>query len=197
MKPLMMTRTHRLLIRFRPALRFIKTRILHIDDSPERIARGIAVGLFVAWLPLLGLHIVLAFLFAAILRANKAMAVLFIWVCNPLTAVFIYYPCYWVGRFILGIFQKTSTMEPEQVGNLFFDVFSVKRIFLEFFTVDLWKQIWDAFVHVGLELFIGSILIGFIVAKIGYWLSVTIIRRFRTRRLRKLKNQSAKLKLTD
>ena len=180
-----MTRTHRLLIRFRPVLRFVKTRILHTDDSPERIARGIAVGLFTAWLPLFGLHIILSLIFATILRANKAMALLFIWVSNPLTALFIYYPSYRVGRFLLGFFRQTPTVDPEQIETLFADTLSVKRIVLEFFTIDLWKQIWDVFTKVGLEMFIGGILLGFIVAKISYWISVTLIKRVRTRRQRR------------
>lgn len=182
----MMTRTHRLLIRFRPVLRFIKTRILHIDDSPERIARGIAVGLFAGWLPLMGLHIVLGLLFAAVMRANKAMAVLFVWVSNPLTAVFIYYPCYWVGRFILVFFGYKPAMNPEQIEDIFIETFSMRHIFTGFFTLNLWKQVWAAFLQIGLELFIGSILIGLIAAKIGYWLSVTLIKRLRARRQRKL-----------
>ena len=37
MKPIKMTRTYRLLIRLRPVLRFVKTRILHTDDAPERV----------------------------------------------------------------------------------------------------------------------------------------------------------------
>lgn len=180
-----MTMRLRLLIRYRPVLRFIKTRILHTDDSPERIARGIAVGFFTAWLPLFGLHTILALVFAAIIRANKAMAVLFAWVSNPLTAVFIYYPCYLVGRFILGTFRKTPTVDPEQMETLFADTLSIHRIILEFFTVDLWKQIGEVFVKFGLEMCIGGILLGFIVAKISYWVSVTVINRFRARRQRR------------
>jgi uncharacterized protein (DUF2062 family) len=64
----------RLLIRLRPVLRFINTRILHIDDSPEYIARGIAIGLFTAWLPLLGLQIIIAVLMATVLKAKKNTA---------------------------------------------------------------------------------------------------------------------------
>ncbi|MBL7215408.1 MAG: DUF2062 domain-containing protein [Phycisphaerae bacterium] len=180
-----MTLRLRLLIRFRPVLRFIKTRILHVDDSPERIARGIAVGFFTAWLPLFGLHIPLSLIFAAILRANKAMALLFVWVSNPLTALFIYYPTYRVGRFALGFFRETPTVQPEQMQSMFAQVLSVKRIFLEFFTVDLWKQFWDVFTHAGLEMLIGGVLLGLIVAKASYWASLTLIKRFRDKRRRR------------
>lgn len=186
MKMHKMTRTHWLLIRFRPALRFIKTRILHIDDSPERIARGIAAGLFTAWLPLFGLHIILAFIFAAILRANKAMALLFVWVSNPLTAVVIYYPCYRLGRWVMVLFRHQPAMNPEQIKDIFTETLSMGRVFADFFTLALWKQVWTVFLQIGVELFIGGLLLGFVVAKTGYWLSVTIIKRLRARRQRKL-----------
>ena len=185
-----MTIRLRLLIRFRPVLRFIKTHILHTDDSPERIARGIAVGLFTAWLPLFGLHIFLALIFAATIRANKAMALLFVWVSNPLTAFFIYYPSYRVGRFILGVFHIKPAVRPQKMGSLLTDILSLDRFFLEFFTADLWKDIWDVFIKAGLEMSIGGILLGFIVAKVSYWLSVTAIKRVRARRRRR-RNQLA------
>ena len=186
-----MTIRLRLLIRYRPVLRFIKTRILHTDDSPERIARGIAVGLFTAWLPFFGLHIILALIFAAIIRANKAMALLFIWISNPLTALFIYYPAYQVGHFILGFFRDTPTVDPGQLENLFAEALSLKRIVLEFFTLDLWKQVWDVFTEIGLEMFIGGVLLGLIVAKVSYWLSLMLITRVRSRRLRRRAAQTA------
>jgi len=177
-----MTIRLRLLIRYRPVLRFVKTRILHTDDSPERIARGIAVGLFTAWLPFFGLHVILALFFAAIIRANKAMALLFIWVSNPLTVLFIYYPSYRVGQFILGFFRNTPTVAPKQMETLFEETLSAQRIILEFFTIDLWKQIAEVLMKIGLEMSVGGILLGFIVAKIGYWMSIFIIRRFHNKR---------------
>jgi hypothetical protein len=180
-----MTRTHRLLIRLRPVLRFIKTRVLHIDDTPERIARGIAIGVFTAWLPLFGLQIFLSLIIAAILRANKVMALLFIWISNPLTALFIYYPAYRIGRFILGFFQKEPTVPPEQMESMFERTLSMERIFWEIFTPDLWKQLWATFSQVGLEMFIGGVLLGLIAADISYRLSLTGITRFRARRRRR------------
>ncbi len=94
--------SHRLLIRLRPALRFIKFRILHVNDSPERIARGLAVGVFVAYLRLMGIQMALAWFAAGIIKGNKVMAVLGAWVSNPATALIIYYPAYRLGRWLLG-----------------------------------------------------------------------------------------------
>lgn len=177
-----MTRRLRLLIRLRPVLRFIKQRILHTDDSPQRIARGVAVGLFSAWLPFFGLHLILALIFAAILRANKVMAVLFVWVSNPLTAPFIYYPCYRVGRFFLAFFRDKPVAGPDQIEDIFTEMLTIKRVCTEFFTLELWKQIWDLCLNIGLEMLIGGIVLGLIVAKINYWLCVTLIASHRRKR---------------
>ena len=176
-----MTTRLKLLIRFRPVLRFIKTRILHIDDSPDRIARGIAIGLFTAYLPLFGLHIILALLLAAILRANKVMAILFVWVSNPFTAAFIYYPCYKVGRLFMGFFKYEQEISPDQVTEML-NIFSVHVVITQLFTAEFWRQVATVFTVIGLETLVGGILIGLVVAKIGYWTALNIINRYRKRK---------------
>ncbi len=182
-----MTLRLRLLIRYRPVLRFVKTRILHIDDSAERIARGIAVGLFTAFLPVFGLHIPLALLLAAILRANKVMALLFIWVSNPFTAVFIYWPCYKVGSFVLGLFKSGHHVDPEQLSAML-DVFSIHVITTQLFTVEFWQQVWVVCSVAGTETLVGGILLGLLIAKAGYWGACITIKRYRNRKsLRRIK----------
>jgi uncharacterized protein (DUF2062 family) len=37
-------------------IRFLEYKILHIEDTPHKISLGVALGLFIAWSPLLGLH---------------------------------------------------------------------------------------------------------------------------------------------
>lgn len=180
-----MTTTHRLLIRYRPVLRFIKMRILHTDDTPERMARGIAVGIFTAWLPLFGLHIILALILATMLRANKAMAVLWTWISNPLTAVFIYYPAYRLGRFLLGLNQNKPELDAEQIEDIFTEILSLEHIFTDFFTPDLWKQIHAFFLQIGKEMTLGGIVLGLVAAMSSYWVCVRLIRGFQNRRQRR------------
>ena len=176
-----MTTRHQLLIRFRPVLRFVKTRILHIDDAPDRIARGIAAGLFTAYLPLFGLHLILALLLAAILRANKVMAILFVWVSNPFTAAFIYYPCYKVGRLFLGFFKYEQEISPDQVTEML-NIFSVRVVITQLFTAEFWRQVATVFTVIGLETLVGGILLGLVIAKISYWAALSVINRYRKRK---------------
>jgi len=172
----------RLLLRFRPVLRFVKFRILHIDDSPQRMARGIAAGFFVAYLPLLGLHMPLAFLLALFVRANKALAVIAVWICNPLTFVLIYYPCYRLGRFVLPFFHQKPKVELDQIQALLHQTFSLNYMLTKLFTVDYWKQVGSVCTTIGLETLIGGIILGAIVAKVSYWFAYYFIIGYRTRK---------------
>lgn len=184
-----MTPGLRLLIRLRPVLRFVKYKVLHADDCPQRIARGIAIGLFTAYLPLLGLHMFLAATLAVICRANKAMAVVTVWISNPLTAVIIYYPAYRLGRFLLGFFRSGPAVESEQIERIFTETLTFSRILLDLFEPQLWKQIWQVCLAIGLELLVGGIILGLAAAIIGYRLSAKAVTVYRSRRRRRQKRR--------
>jgi uncharacterized protein (DUF2062 family) len=160
----------------------MKFRILHIDDSPQRMARGIAAGFFVAYIPILGLHMLLALLLAQLIRANKALAVMAVWICNPFTFVLIYLPCYRLGHFLVPFFYDKPRIEPEQFQSLFEQTFSLIYVLQNLFEAHYWKQVWDILKAIGLETLIGGIVLGFIVAKIGYWFGYYFIIGYRTRK---------------
>ena len=86
-------------------VRVIKFRILHANDSPHRIALGVSLGLFLACMPIFGLHILIALLLCILLRANKLAALTCVWVSNPFTLVPIYYSDYYIGRAVLRVFS--------------------------------------------------------------------------------------------
>ena len=51
-------------------------KLFTIEDSPECIARGIGIGIFLGFTPLYGLKTLLALLLAVLLRGNKIAAVI-------------------------------------------------------------------------------------------------------------------------
>jgi len=179
------SRMLKLLFRLRPVLRFIKFRILHVDDSPERIARGIAVGVFIGYLPLMGIQMVLAWATAALFKANKVMAVLGAWISNPATAIIIYYPSYRLGRWLLGFTHYKPEIDPEQMEDLIETTLSFYRLLVEFHSMAFWKEVSSALMNIGLETFIGGTIIGLIAAKIAYWLSYYGVVNHRRRKLNK------------
>ena len=100
-------------------IRFFKFRVLHHNDSSHRLAMGVAVGFFIAWTPALGLHIFMALGLAILLRANKFTALTCVWVNNPFTLFFIYYPNFLVGRALLGPFRSEQALAAEETFEIF------------------------------------------------------------------------------
>jgi len=191
MKP---TRTLKILMRLRPILRFIKFRILHIDDSPERIARGLALGVFISFLPLMGIQMFLSWIAATLFKGNKLMAVLGAWLTNPATAIFIYYPCYCLGRWLIGFVTAKPDIAPEQMEELFEKTLSFYRFLTEIHSLDFWKEVSSALMKIGLETFIGGVIIGFLAARLTHWLTYNAVVLHRRRKQQKqLKRTAAKI----
>jgi len=82
--------------------RFAKS-LIRIDDSPKRIARGVAIGVFWGILPTFGLAIVFSIPTAFLLKANRLSAIVGTFVSNPLTWPFIYPFGFRIGQQILRV----------------------------------------------------------------------------------------------
>lgn len=81
--------------------RFFVYRVLSLDDTPHRIALGVAIGIFITWTPTIGVQMALIVAISALFRANKFVGVPFAWISTPFTAVPIYYPSYRLGCWLL------------------------------------------------------------------------------------------------
>ncbi|MCR4282285.1 MAG: DUF2062 domain-containing protein [Bauldia sp.] len=82
--------------------RYMKKRVLRLAGSPYAIAAGVGVGVFSAFTPFLGLHIVIAIILAFLIGGNVVAAALGTTFANPLTLPFIWASTYKVGRVIIG-----------------------------------------------------------------------------------------------
>lgn len=143
-------------------------RLARIKSSPDAIARGLALGVFIGFTPFFGLHILIALFLSFILRQNKIATFVGVWVSNPVTAPFIYALEYEIGRMLLG--------QPA-IG-----FFVLSREFT-----------WETAIQLGLPLGVGSIALGLPMALISYALTLRLIpwlRQYRIprwpKRLRKL-----------
>ena len=164
---------------FTPAVAFIKFRILHVDDSPHRIAFGVAIGLFLAFQPPLGFHMIAAVVLAYILSANKFVALTCIWANNPFTLVLIYYPNYVIGRAVLGFFHTNARLEPSQVTTLVEETSTFWRFITSFHTREFWQELGELFLQIGLEITVGGLILGAIIAAAAYFATRKLIRRHR------------------
>jgi hypothetical protein len=76
--------------------------LLSLNDTPERVAKSAALGIFISITLPFGIHTFVALGIAVLFRINKAAVVLGSFFNNHLTAIPIYYICYKVGTFITG-----------------------------------------------------------------------------------------------
>ncbi len=94
-------RNHTRLIRIKRWVNLHYYKIMRIDDPPYKIARGVAIGVFMGIFPTFGLGIVFAIAAAYVLKANRAAAVIGSFIMNPLTTPFFWAISSAVGAVIL------------------------------------------------------------------------------------------------
>jgi uncharacterized protein (DUF2062 family) len=98
----------------RSALYYSK-RILRLSGSPYAIAMGAGVGAAVAFTPFLGLHLVITFVVAWMLRGNLiAGAIAGSAFGNPISYPFIWAATYQIGQVLLHNERRPA---PEQLGH--------------------------------------------------------------------------------
>ncbi len=76
--------------------------ILKLDEPPHKLALAFALGVFVAFTPTIGLHLVTCFLLAWAFRVSKFVVITASLINNPWTMVPLYGFCIWLGLKITG-----------------------------------------------------------------------------------------------
>lgn len=136
-------------------LKSVSLRLLKSNHSPREIASGVAIGAFIAILPLYGFHTLLCILaFLLIPKVNKLAILLGTNVSLPPTVTTITWTSYDIGRMVLA----HNNYPPLS---------------------------WDYFTKLKLEtihrfyfpLFVGSIILGLLCAVIFYYITLFIARK--------------------
>jgi uncharacterized protein len=86
-------------------MKYIRDRIrsiFHLNDTPNRLASAFALGVFIAFTPTLGLHMISSLFFAWIFRLSKLVVLTGAFINNPWTMVPMYGFCLWFGIKITG-----------------------------------------------------------------------------------------------
>ncbi|MBA4371229.1 MAG: hypothetical protein C0402_00025 [Thermodesulfovibrio sp.] len=84
---------------FRAKLR----QIFSVQEPPRRIAGAFALGVFIGMSPLLGVHTILGIACAWLLKLNRLVTLVGVYVTNPWTIVPIYTFGTWLGTLLLGM----------------------------------------------------------------------------------------------
>jgi uncharacterized protein (DUF2062 family) len=139
-------------------------RLVSLDDSPQRIAFGFAVGVFLAFTPLLGLHTLLGLLLAFAFGLNRVAVLVGLFINNPWTLFPIYGLATYVGGLFVG-FPPSSHVPSLGFGALFQARFWVEIAGQWAF----WKS-----------LLLGSAILSCAAAAFSYILTLLIVRRMKS-----------------
>jgi uncharacterized protein (DUF2062 family) len=126
--------------------------ILSLDSHPAHIAAGFAVGVFISFTPFFGVHTPLAVAAAFLLRVNKLTCITGAWVNTPLTVVPVLVLSHRLGQLLRGL-------PPLKVS----------------FRSLEWQ---DLKLH-SASLLLGSSVLGFAAALVGYAACYWLVVRFR------------------
>jgi uncharacterized protein (DUF2062 family) len=77
--------------------------LFRVEGSPSRIAFAFALGVFIAFFPILGIHTGMALLLAVLLRLNKVAILAGAWTNNPWTLAPMLTAGTVLGCFLLGV----------------------------------------------------------------------------------------------
>lgn len=138
-------------------------RLLALNDTPERIALAFAVGVFLSFSPLLGLHTILGICIAFLFGLNRVAILMGLFVNNPWTLVPIYALATYLGGVLIG-FPAASPLNGLPWSQLWSSGF--------------WSQIFRHWPWI-LPMFLGSTILAFLCAAIAYPLALFIVRHGR------------------
>ena len=152
------------------------------SDSPDYLARGVALGLFIGLLVPMGLQIAVVLPLAFLLKAAKIPAVAFTFVTNHLTVLFIYPVQCWIGSYLMFHPFRYEVLADRLHGLI--DAPDMETFMTEI--ARLGGQLVASF-------FLGGLLFGVIFGLLGYFLVYGATIRFRARRdaLKKARSHTA------
>jgi uncharacterized protein len=85
------------------ALRRAIQALLHVEDTPHRIALSFAIGVWIAFFPIWGIHTAMALGVAFLFRLSRAAMLIGAYVNNPWTMAPLYTAGTVVGCLLLGV----------------------------------------------------------------------------------------------
>lgn len=97
--------------------RYQYIKLLRINDTPEKVAGGLALGAALGILPSFGLGVIIALLLAGVLKVNRVSAVIGTLVMNPWTTPFFWGTSYIAGSLILGYDLSETIKVIEQLKS--------------------------------------------------------------------------------
>jgi len=144
-----------------------------LDDPPHKIAIGLALGIFVGFIPIMGIQMAVVLPFALLFRGNKTAAIGGVWITNPVTVIPIYYMNYKVGE----LFVDYPPLAWSDFEGLFSNITLTK--FLKLGETIL------------VPLFVGGLVVAFVAAIPTYFVTRHLVIRSRRRKAQRRAGRAA------
>jgi len=176
------------------ACKYFYYRFIRLQATPESLARGVALGLFISTTPTFGVQTFIALFFAAVLRCSKICAVVAAQLSNALTAPFIF-----LGTYYLGAVVMNTPFNRARLDGLL-DGFEWSNVWTS--GLSAFAPLWEGFQDVFVALWVGGLIVGVILAAVGYFVvlgidtkaHMQIIRaKKQVERLKRLKKKNAQV----
>jgi len=142
-------------------------KLLALEDTPERIAKAFALGVFLAFSPLIGLHIVLGFGLAFFCGLNRFAMLLGLFINNPWTLVPIYAAGTYLGGLLIG-FPQMPALPSFELRSLW--------------SVDFWGQLAGQW-HILKPMIVGSFILSIFLSSFSYIAALVLIRQRKMRQV--------------
>lgn len=138
--------------------------IIKLNDPPQKLALAFALGIFVAFTPTIGLHILTCLVLAWMFRLSKLVIITASFVNNPWTIVPLYGFCIWFGIKITG--------DAAPVPDIAWNELSISTVY------PVLKPYLLAYV-------VGTLIVGVVAATISYFLFYWAVVRYRKTDMKK------------
>ena len=136
--------------------------IFRVDDSPHRVALAFAIGVFLAFFPVMGIHTILALSIAWVGRFSAPVLIAGTFVNNPWTIAPIYGGSFWFGVLLTG-------SSPSSLSGIEWKEMEITAI-------------WDALKPVLWPFCVGTIVAGVLAGLVAYFIARPMIQVYQTRR---------------
>ena len=140
------------------------------NSTPHEIAFGLAAGVFVGALPIMGIQmVVVLFLLIPFKNVNRFAAASGVWYTNPVTFIPVYAFTYWIGTFfyhsdeVLDYTSFSLAFQGRDTLTGFFNLLKEKQAFF----MDIFICTW-----------IGGFILGIILAVITYYVTKRTVEKY-------------------
>ncbi len=150
--------------------------IKRAQGSPASVARGSALGMWIALTPTVGIQMAIVAVLGLPLRANIPVALALVWISNPVTVPGLYFIFYWIGAALLG----TSPESFSEMKGLFTGGFQSVMVgevsVVDSLLVFGWDIVWP--------MCLGSLLLATVIAIPTYYIALAMAQSRKARILR-------------